>query len=59
MADEICNLLLSDTSGSRTHDEQLSCYDTVFRAPIPEDLHSSHLQDAVAVFTFQLSEVLS
>ncbi|KAH1047880.1 hypothetical protein J1N35_038664 [Gossypium stocksii] len=59
MADEICNLLLSDTSGSRTHDEQLSCYDTVFSAPIPEDIHSSHLQDAVAVFTFQLSEVLS
>ncbi|KAK8331472.1 hypothetical protein V6Z11_A10G077200 [Gossypium hirsutum] len=59
MADEVCNLLLSDTSGSRTHDEQLSCYYTVFSAPIPEDLHSSHLQDAVAVFTFQLSEVLS
>ncbi|GMI78146.1 PRECOCIOUS, SUPPRESSOR OF AUXIN RESISTANCE 3, MODIFIER OF SNC1,3 [Hibiscus trionum] len=59
MAEEICNLLLSDTSGSQTHDDQLSCYDTVFSAPIPEDLRSTHLQDAVAVFTCSLSEVLS
>ncbi|KAK8525109.1 hypothetical protein V6N12_029951 [Hibiscus sabdariffa] len=59
MAEEICNLLLSDTSGSQTCDDQLSCYDTVFSAPIPEDLRSTHLQDAVAVFTCSLSEVLS
>ncbi|KAK8618993.1 hypothetical protein V6N13_132963 [Hibiscus sabdariffa] len=57
MAEEICNLLLSDTSGSQMHEDQLRCYDTVFSAPVPEDLRSTHLQDAVAVFTCSLSEV--
>lgn len=56
MAEEICGLLLSDIEGS-TCDGQLSCFDTVFSAPIPEDLRSSYLQGAVSVFTCFLSEV--
>lgn len=58
MAEEICGLLLSDIDGS-TCDGQLSCFDTVFSAPIPEDLRSSYLQGAVSVFTSFLSEVAS
>lgn len=57
MADEICNLLLSDIGDGPTRDVQLSCFDTVFSAPIPEDLRASHLQDAVSLFTCFLSEV--
>ncbi|XP_050386592.1 nuclear pore complex protein NUP96 [Argentina anserina] len=57
MADEICNLLLSDISEGPTRDVQLSCFDTVFSAPIPQDLRSNHLQDAVSLFTCFLSEV--
>ncbi|CAL9006063.1 unnamed protein product [Prunus brigantina] len=57
MADEICNLLLSDIGDGPTRDVQLSCFDTVFSAPIPEDLRASHLQDALSLFTCFLSEV--
>lgn len=59
MAEEISELLLSDPDireGS-TRDAQLSCFDTVLRAPIPEDLRSNHLQDAVSLFTCYLSEM--
>lgn len=57
MAEEICGLLLSDSGEGSTRDVQLSCFDTVFSAPVPEDLHSSHLQNAVALFTCSLLEV--
>lgn len=57
MADEICNLLLLDINEGPTRDVQLSCFDTVFSAPIPQDIRSNHLQDAVSLFTCFLSEV--
>lgn len=59
MAEEISELLLSDSDireGS-TRDAQLSCFDTVLSAPIPVDLRSNHLQDAVSLFTCYLSEM--
>lgn len=56
MGEEICDLLLADISEGPTRDAQLSCFDTAFKAPIPEDLRSNHLQDAVALFTCHLSE---
>lgn len=59
MAEEICNLLLSDSGGISSNEVQLSCYDTVFKAPIPEDTRAYHLQDAVSLFTSYLSEVPS
>lgn len=59
MAEEICGLLLGDRGEDSTRDVQLSCFDTVFSAPIPEDIRSSHLQDAVSLFTCFLSEVAS
>lgn len=59
MAEEISGLLLSDIGEGSTYDGQLCCFDTVFRAPIPEDLRSSFLQGAVSVFTCFLSEVPS
>ncbi|XVF24688.1 hypothetical protein REPUB_Repub13aG0148800 [Reevesia pubescens] len=59
MAEEMCNLLLSDMSEGVTRDAQLSCFGTVFSAPIPEDLGSNHLQDAVTLFAVHLSEVAS
>ncbi|GMY06090.1 nuclear pore complex protein NUP96 [Fagus crenata] len=57
MAEEVCGLLLSDIGEGSTCDDQLSCFDTAFSAPIPEDLRSSYLQGAVSVFTCFLSEV--
>lgn len=57
MAEEISELLLSDISEGSTRDGQLSCFDTVFSAPIPEDLRSNHFQDAVSLFTCYLSEM--
>lgn len=59
MAEEICNLLLSDSGGSSENEVQLSCYDTIFKAPIPEVTRAYHLQDAVSLFTSYLSEVAS
>ncbi|CAL5190845.1 unnamed protein product [Lathyrus oleraceus] len=57
MASEICDLLLSAVGEGATCDEQFSCFDTAFSAPIPEDLRSGHLQDAVYLFTRFLSEI--
>ena len=56
MGEEICDLLLSDHSEGSTRDDQFSCFDTVFSAPVPEDIRSSHLQNAVALFTCSLLE---
>ncbi|CAA3032578.1 nuclear pore complex NUP96 [Olea europaea subsp. europaea] len=46
MAEEICSLLLSDSSEGLSREAQLNCFDTMFRGPVPEDLRSCHLQDA-------------
>ncbi|KAJ0075769.1 hypothetical protein Patl1_34709 [Pistacia atlantica] len=59
MAEEISELLLSDISEGPTRDAQLTCFETVFSAPIPADLRSNHLQDAVSLFTCYLSEIAS
>ncbi|CAK9314262.1 unnamed protein product [Citrullus colocynthis] len=59
MAEEISRLLLSDIGDCSTRDAQLSCFDTIFTAPMREDLRSSHLQDAVSLFTCYLSEIAS
>ncbi|KAM6586011.1 hypothetical protein CsatB_013013 [Cannabis sativa] len=57
MGEEICSLLLSGVGEGRTRDMQLSCFDTVSNAPIPEEVRSSHLQDAASLFTCFLSEL--
>ncbi|KAM7253943.1 hypothetical protein ACFE04_031625 [Oxalis oulophora] len=57
MAEEISDLLLYDTSESSTRETQLSCFNAVFSAPIPGDVQSNHMQDAVALFTTYLSEM--
>ncbi|KAI4296951.1 hypothetical protein L6164_036867 [Bauhinia variegata] len=57
MADEICDLLLSAINEGSSRDEQLSCFDTVFNTPIPQDIRSRHLQDAASLFTCFLSEM--
>ncbi|XP_042052635.1 nuclear pore complex protein NUP96-like [Salvia splendens] len=57
MAEEISSLLLSDSGEGSTGEDQLICFETVFRAPMPEDLRSYHLQDAVSLFTCHLSEL--
>lgn len=57
MAEEVCSLLLSDSGEGSSGEVQLSCFNTVFTAPIPEDLRSYHLQDAVSLFTSCLSEM--
>ncbi|KAK7299835.1 hypothetical protein RJT34_10663 [Clitoria ternatea] len=57
MAREVCDLLLSAVGEGATRDEQFSCFDTAFSAPIPEDRRSAHLQDAVYLFTSFLSEI--
>ncbi|XP_052182863.1 nuclear pore complex protein NUP96 [Diospyros lotus] len=59
MSEEISYLLLSDSGEGSTRETQLSCYDTIFSSPMPEDLRSCHLQDAVSLFTCYLSEATS
>lgn len=59
MAEEICNLLVSDSGEGSGIEAQLSCFTTIFRAPLPEDLRSCHLQDAVSLFTSYISEAAS
>ncbi|XP_013620862.1 PREDICTED: nuclear pore complex protein NUP96 [Brassica oleracea var. oleracea] len=56
MAEEICELLLSGLSVYPDRDSQLRCFMTAFKAPLPEDVRSSHLQDAVSLFSLYLSE---
>ncbi|KAL9234180.1 hypothetical protein vseg_009079 [Gypsophila vaccaria] len=56
MSEEICSLLLSDSGQDSTRETQLSCYDTAATAPIPEDIRSCHLQEAVSLFTCYLAE---
>ncbi|KAF8080371.1 hypothetical protein N665_0951s0008 [Sinapis alba] len=56
MAEEICELLLSGLTVYPDRESQLSCFMTVFKAPLPEDIRSSHLQDAVSLFSLHLSE---
>ncbi|QHO22498.1 Nuclear pore complex protein [Arachis hypogaea] len=57
MGGEICDLLLSAVGEGASRDEQFSCFDTAFSAPVPEDVRSGHLQDAVYLFTSFLSEI--
>ncbi|KAI4325228.1 hypothetical protein MLD38_030645 [Melastoma candidum] len=59
MGEEISNSLLSEISDDPTRDVQLSCYQTACGAPIPEDVRSSHLQDAVLLFNHYLLELTS
>ncbi|KAL2894222.1 Nuclear pore complex protein NUP96 [Bienertia sinuspersici] len=56
MSEEICSLLVSDSGEHSTRETQLSCFDTIAAAPIPEDRRSCHLQEAVLLFTTFLSE---
>ncbi|KAL5984171.1 hypothetical protein ACLOJK_018275 [Asimina triloba] len=56
MAEEICSLLLSDGGEGCTREAQMSCFETILKAPVPEDRRSCHLQDAVSVFTLFLTE---
>ncbi|XP_010472890.1 PREDICTED: nuclear pore complex protein NUP96 isoform X1 [Camelina sativa] len=56
MAEEICDMLLSDLSKDPSRETQLSCFETAFDAPLPEDVRSTHLQDAVSLFSLYLSE---
>ncbi|XP_077249971.1 SUPPRESSOR OF AUXIN RESISTANCE 3 [Tasmannia lanceolata] len=57
MTEELCSLLMTDSGESSTHEVQMSCFNTMLSAPIPQDQRSVHLQDAVSLFTFFLSEV--
>ncbi|XP_057790498.1 nuclear pore complex protein NUP96 [Salvia miltiorrhiza] len=57
MAEEISSLLLSDSDEGLPGEDQLNCFETIFRAPMPEDLRSYHLQDALSLFTCHLSEM--
>ncbi|KAL6497104.1 hypothetical protein OROGR_029033 [Orobanche gracilis] len=56
MAEEISSLLLSDSGEGSSGEVQLRCFETVFKSPVPEDLRSYHLQDAVSLFATCLSE---
>ncbi|WOL00606.1 nuclear pore complex protein [Canna indica] len=56
MSEELCDLLVSTPSMDSTWMVRMSCFDTMLSAPIPEDQRSSHLQNALSVFTYLLSE---
>lgn len=55
MAEQICCLLQSSDDNEASCEGRLMSYDTMSNAPIPEDLRSCHLQEAVSTFTFFLS----
>lgn len=59
MAEEVCDLLVADSGEGSTREVQLSCYDTMFSSPIPEDIRSSYLQEAVSTFTHYITEAAS
>lgn len=59
MAEELCGLLASTPGESSTPVVQMNCFETMLNAPIPEDLRSCHLQDALSVFTYLLAEIAS
>ncbi|CAM8961072.1 unnamed protein product [Rhodiola kirilowii] len=57
MAEEICDLLLSESGKESTTSEiLLASYSTVLSAPIPEDVRCCHLQEAISHFTCYLTE---
>lgn len=59
MAEEICDLLVSDPGEGSTTEVKLECFNTIFDAPIPEDLLSCHLQSAISHFTLHLTGAAS
>ncbi|KAF3326515.1 nuclear pore complex protein Nup96 isoform X1 [Carex littledalei] len=56
MAEELNSLLVSTPAENSTPDVQMSCFDTMLGAPLPEDQRSTHLQEAISVFTYLLSD---
>lgn len=56
MAEELNSLLVSTPAENSTPDVQMSCFDTMLGAPLPEDQRSAHLQEAISVFTYLLSD---
>ncbi|KAJ6794924.1 nuclear pore complex protein NUP96 [Iris pallida] len=56
MAEELGALLESTPGESSTSLVQMNCFETMLSAPIPEDLRSCRLQDALSVFTYLLTE---
>lgn len=59
MSEELCNLLRSTPAESSEPSVQMSCCEAMLSAPIPEDLRSNYLQDALSVFTYFLAEAAS
>ncbi|KAK9110620.1 hypothetical protein Sjap_018680 [Stephania japonica] len=56
MAEEICTLLLSNGGKGSSASEVPLSFEAVVSAPLPEDLRSCHLQEAISLFTYFLSE---
>lgn len=61
MAEELCSLLESTPGGESSSSlvVHMNCFETMLSAPVPEDLRSCHLQDALSVFTYLLAETTS
>jgi nuclear pore complex protein Nup98-Nup96 len=55
MAEELNKLLLAIPAKNSTPDEHMDCFDTMLAAPLPEDHRSTHLQEALSLFTYFLS----
>lgn len=59
MAEELCALLMSTSGDKSTPEVQMSSFDTMLTAPIPEEHRAGYLQEAVSVFTYLLTEPAS
>lgn len=59
MAEELCDLLQSIPGQGSTPSVHMSCFETMLGAPIPQDLRSSHLQEAITVFSYILAQSAS
>ncbi|KAJ4796506.1 Nuclear pore complex protein NUP96 [Rhynchospora pubera] len=56
MVEELNSLLVSTPGGNSTPDIHMSCFNTMLEAPLPEDQRSTHLQEAISIFTYVLSD---
>ncbi|KAH0449693.1 hypothetical protein IEQ34_020385 [Dendrobium chrysotoxum] len=59
MAEELCDLLQSIPGEGSTPSVQMSCFETMLDAPIPQDIRAGHLQEALSVFTYVLAHAAS
>jgi nuclear pore complex protein Nup98-Nup96 len=55
MTEKLNKLLVEIPAKNSTPDVHMGCFEAMLAAPLPEDQHSTHLQEAISLFTYFLS----